>query len=156
MGPVCGFLLWNRAQLETGWGGQCWSHQVTGSEKRTRDKWGCGWLCTSVRCNFFLFLLHLLWFNQSWLSWDHLLKPNEFADFECEMRACMGCCQLQPYAVHEERILMWLLMSTEDIWHLKMCPQDLTSTKTIWNTVSFGVFVCVRHTDDQCTSNTWS
>lgn len=104
---------------------------------------------------FFCFLPLLLWFNKSLLSWDHLLKPNELADFECEMHSRMSCCQLQPFAVNED-VLMWLLMSTEDIWHLKMCPHNQTSRKTKWNTISFGVFLCLRHTDDQCTSSTWS
>lgn len=51
---VCGaslwVLLWNRAQLETGG-----AVLIPCAEKRTRDKWGCGWLCTSVRCNVFFY-----------------------------------------------------------------------------------------------------
>lgn len=88
------------------------------------------------------------WFNKSLLSWDHLLKPNELIDVECEMYSCMSCCQVQPFesfAVHEERILMWLLMSTEDIWHLKMCPHDKTEHK---NKVKYSLFwgFCVSET----------
>lgn len=84
-------------------------------------------------------------FNKSLLSWDHLLKPNELADVGCEMCPCMSCRQLQPFesfAVHEERILMWLLMSTEDIRHLKMCPMTKLSTRT--NEIQFVLGVLCR------------
>lgn len=126
--------------------------------------WGCGWLCSSVRCRQFCIFclpsislngmvkpskmppaLAEMGFNKSLLSWDHLLKPNELADVGCEMYPCMSCRQLQPFesfAVHEERILMWLLMSTEDIRHLKMCPMTKLSTRT--NEIQFVLGVLCR------------